>query len=220
MFSVGPHHNDVDPKNEFVKAIVTTLKIEPSVFALGSIEIQIESIKNENLLQLFQYAMAVEAYGNGLKALAIAVQKLKNEKKEELFSKTRVLAEAMYTKFLDQSCQMFDYVRLNRGLNPNDREFFCGQKYENLKNIKGEKVFTAKELYVLKALGAGEFMMNISYYLSRKDVTDKIENVIKNSIAQKYLLSAPKKTTKNEEIEIYNQSVIGLLEPQRMGGLR
>ena len=215
MFSVG--QNNIDPKNEFVKAIVSALKIEPNIFALGAIEAQVQNFKNQELSALFQCAIQVEAYGNGLKALTIAVQKLQNEKKEELFSKTRLIAEQMYTKFYAQSCQMFEYVRLNRGLNPSDHDFFCGQKFENLKNIKGEKVFTAQELYVLKSLGAGQFLMDISYYLSKKDVIDKIENVIQNGLAQKYLLSNSQKIIENEEIEIHNQSVMGLLKPQRMG---
>lgn len=211
----------IDIRAEFHKAIYVALKIEQNIFSMSAVESALVGVEDEDLLQLFQYTLSVEAYGNGLKAFTNAVEKLKNEKKEELFSKTRATAEQMYTKFYTQSCQMFDYLRLNRGLNPVDRDFFYGQNFENLKNKNGEKTFTKQELYVLKALGAGQFLMHISYYLSKKDVIDKIENVIQNGLAQKYLLSKSQKTLeneeKNEEIEIYNQSVIGLLKPQKVG---
>ena len=207
----------IDIRTEFSKSIFSTLRIEQNIFSMSAVESALAGVANEDLLQLFQYAVSVEAFGNGLKALTIAVQKLKNEKKEELFSQTRAQAEAMYSKFYTQSCDMFDYIRLNRGLNPVDRDFFCGQKYENLKNKNCEKTFNKQELYVLKALGDGQFLMNISYYLSKKDVIDKIENVIQNGLAQKYLLSNSQKIIENEEIEIYNQSVMGFFKPQRMG---
>ena len=52
------------------------------------------------------------------------------------------------------------------------------------------KLLTKQDLYILDELGGGEWVMNIKFITNSKEAIDKIENIIKNAITEKYL--APK----------------------------
>lgn len=107
--------------------------------------------------------------------------------KDELFDDVPALADAMYKKFYAQNAGMLDFCRANRNKIPSDREFFKYTNYKALKNVLGEKVYTEKELYVLKKLGGGEFLLSIKDYATSTAVIDKIEAIIRGVITRKYL---------------------------------
>jgi hypothetical protein len=173
-------------RKSLIEELMLTLKIPQGNFNYSTIEDELEHIPNEQLRGYYKEVMNSESFGNGMKAIIKTAEKYKAEKTDNLLAGTREQAKAMYDKFYSECCSMLEYTCKNREKHPNDTEFFLNMPYEALKRKDGTQTYTKQELYVLNALGGGEFLLGIRLALSSKDIIDKIERVIKEAVMTKY----------------------------------
>lgn len=175
-------------RDELVKSIMAQLNMTQDAFVIGSIMKKVEQIPDEKLYEFYDALFGDEhSYLKPMDRVAKVAKSFENEKRDELFDEVPALAKAMYDKFLAQNIQGLMFCMKNRNKIPSDREFFKNTDYKELKNSLGEKVYTDKELYVLKKLGGGEFLLGVTGYQTSKAVTDKIEAIIREVITKKYL---------------------------------
>jgi hypothetical protein len=173
-------------KQELSKAIVSSLKIDANAFNYETINEAIDLVPIEKYMEFYKEVLKMDSYGNGIKSVLDISEKYKTEKTDNLLAGTREQAKEMYNKFYSECCSMLDYTCKNREKHPNDTEFFLNMQYEALKRKDGTQTYTKQELYILKKLGGGEFLLGIRLALSSKDIIDKIEKVIKEATLTKY----------------------------------
>ena len=173
-------------KQELSKAIVSSLKIDANAFNYETINEAIDLVPIEKYMEFYKEVLKMDSYGNGIKSVLDISEKYKSDKIDKLLEGTREQAKEMYNKFYSECCSMLDYTCKNREKHPNDTEFFLNMPYEALKRKDGTQAYTKQELYVLNALGGGEFLLGIRLALSSKDIIDKIERVIKEATLKKY----------------------------------
>ena len=173
-------------KTELAKALIKGLKIDENIFNYESVKEEIEHLQENQFMDFYKEVMATDSYGNGLNVIFKIAEKYKAERTDNLLAGTHDQAKEMYNKFYSECCSMLDYTCKNREKHPNDTEFFLNMPYEALKRKDGTKTYTKQELYVLNALGGGEFLLGIRLALSSKNIIDKIERVIKDAVMTKY----------------------------------
>jgi hypothetical protein len=177
-------------------------------FVAGNLKKKLLTIPNEKLENFYDALFgSAHTYAKPMDRINNIYEKFTSSKKDELFAGTRETAKAMYDKFYTISCEMYDYLKNNRNANPIDRCFFLNQKYSDLKNATGEKVFSDKEIYVLKEMGYGEFLLNVSFYGNTSEAIDKIEHIIKGIITKKYLTPKNENMIENKEVKALVGSV-------------
>lgn len=175
-------------REELIKSIMAQLNMVQDAFAIGSIKNKISKVPDEKLEDFYDALFGEEhAYLKPLDRVSKVAKRFDDAKKEDLLSGTRELATNMYNKFLSQNNEMLEYCRRSRAKVPSDREFFINLDYKNLKNVLGENVYTDKELYVLEKMGGGDFLLNITHYITSASVIEKIESIINSVITKKYL---------------------------------
>lgn len=192
-------------KTELSKAIIKSLKIDINPFNYEAINEAIDLVPVERYMEFYKQILKVDTYGNGIKAVLEISENYKNEKTDNLLAGTRQQAEDMYYKFYSECCAMLDYTQKDRNKTPSDREFFINVPYSELKRTDGIATYTKQELYILNALGGGEWLIGIRLALSSKDLIDKIEKTIKEAVMTKY----------NNQSQIENKKVQNL-----MGGIK
>lgn len=173
-------------KQELSKAIVSSLKIDANAFNYETINEAIDLVPAERYMEFYKQILKVDTYGNGIKAVLEISEMFKTERTDNLLAGTHEQAKAMYDKFYYECCAMLDYTQKDRNKTPNDREFFKNVPYSELKRTDGTKTYSKQELYVLNALGGGEFLLGIRLALSSKEIIDKIEKTIKQAVMTKY----------------------------------
>lgn len=173
--------------NPIIQDIKTKLNIKGGVFIDMEIEDYIKDIDPSKHLEFFKALSGGEfEYKNPMDRIAMVAKKFKAERMDTLLAGTREQAKAMYDKFYIESAYMLEHCTKNRDIIQNDRDFFRGIDYENLKKTDGSLVYTKQELYVLDYLGGGDWLMDIRFASNSKEVIDKIESVIKNAVVAKY----------------------------------
>lgn len=172
-------------RKSMVEELMLTLKIPQGNFNFGLIADEIENIPNENLKEFYKLVMSNESFGNGMKAI-IASAKEFTPQEQDLLAGTHDTAKQMYNKFYAQNCAMTDYTQANRDKVSNDRDFFEKMDYTKLKNTDGAKTYTKQELYVLKELGGGSWLVDIRFLPNTQVAISKIEKIIKSAIITKY----------------------------------
>lgn len=172
-------------RKSMVEELMLTLKIPQGNFNFGLIADEIENIPNENLKEFYKLVMSNESFGNGMKAI-IASAKEFTPQEQDLLAGTHETAKQMYNKFYAQNCSMTDYTQANRDKVPNDRVFFETMDYSKLRNTDGAKTYTKQELYVLKELGGGSWLVDIRFLPNTQVAISKIEKIIKSAIITKY----------------------------------
>lgn len=188
-------------KTELSKAIIKSLKIDSNPFNYEAINEAIDLVPVERYMEFYKQILKVDTYGNGIKAVLEISENYKNEKTDNLLAGTRQQAEDMYYKFYSECCAMLDYTQKDRNKTPSDREFFINVPYSELKRTDGTSTYTRQELYVLNALGGGEWLIGIRLALSSKEIIDKIEKIIKEAVLTKY----------NNQSQIENKRVQNLI---------
>lgn len=172
---------------DFIDDIKTKLNIKGGRFIDAEIEEHISSIDKSQHLEFFKALSGDEhQYKNAMDRISIVAKRFKNAKTDNILAGTREQAKAMYDKFYYESCAMLDYIQENRDKVPNDREFFKNVPYGELKRTDGSPAYTKQELFVMNALGGGEWLMDIKLAPSSKDVIDKIEKIIREAVLTKY----------------------------------
>lgn len=188
---------------DFIDDIKTKLNIKGGRFIDAEIEEHINSIDKSQHLEFFKALSGDEyQYKNAMDRISIVANRFKNEKTDSILAGTREQAKEMYNKFYYESCAMLDYTQKNRDKVPNDREFFRNVPHGELKRTDGSPVYTKQELFVLNALGGGEWLIDIRLALSSKDVVDKIEKIIREAVLTKY----------NNQSRIENKRVVQMLK--------
>ena len=173
--------------SQLIEDIKTKLNIKGGVFIDMEIEDHIKHIDQSQYLEFFKALSGDEfGYKNPMDRIAIVASRFKKQKEDNLLAGTRDQAKEMYDKFYSECCAMLDYCRDNRDKVENDREFFLKTPYNALKRKDGSKTYTDREVWVLKALGAGEWLIEIRFQDNSKAVVDKIEKIIKDAITTKY----------------------------------
>jgi hypothetical protein len=173
-------------KTELSKAIIKSLKIDSNPFNYEAINEAIDLVPVERYMEFYKQILKVDTYGNGIKAVLEISEMFKNEKTDNILVGTHEQSKAMYNKFYHECCTMLDYTQKNRNKIPNDREFFKNTPYGELKRTDGSMAYSKQELYVLNALGGGEWLLDIRLALSSKEIIDKIEKIIKEAVLTKY----------------------------------
>jgi len=107
--------------------------------------------------------------------------------RDVLFADVEKEAKAMYDKFYAENTAMLEFCTVNRDKIQSDREFFKNCNYAELKTKHGDKAYTKKELYVLNALGGGDWLIDIKNYENSAVVVAKIAAEIQRAIEIKYL---------------------------------
>lgn len=172
---------------DFIDDIKTKLNIKGGRFIDAEIEEYINGIDKSQHLEFFKALSGDEyQYKNAMDRISIVAKRFKNEKTDNILAGTREQAKAMYDKFYYECCAMLDYAQKNRSKVPNDREFFMNVPYSELKCTDGSPAYTKQELFVLNALGGGEWLIDIRLALSSKDVIDRIEKIIRDAVLAKY----------------------------------
>lgn len=189
-------------KTELTKAIIKSLKIDMNPFNYEAINEAIDLVPVERYMEFYKQVLKIDSYGNGVKAVLEISENFKNEKTDNILAGTREQAKAMYDKFYYESCAMLDYAHQNRSKVPNDREFFRNMPYSELKRTDGSPAYTKQELFVLNALGGGEWLIDIRLALSSQDIVDRIEKIIKEAVLTKY----------NNQNRIENKRVVQMLK--------
>jgi hypothetical protein len=171
----------------FIQDIKTKLNIKGGIYIDAEIEDYINEIDTSKHLEFFKALSGGEyEYKNAMDRIAMTAKKFKNEKTDNLLAGTHDQAKEMYNKFYSECCSMLDYTCKNREKHPSDTEFFLNMPYDELKRKDGTQTYTKQELYVLNALGGGEWLLGIRLALSTKDIIDKIERVIREATLTKY----------------------------------
>ena len=174
-------------KNKLIQEIKQKLNISGGMFIDSEIESYIDEIPENKYIEFFKALSGGEyEYKNAMDRIAMTAKKFKTERTDNLLAGTHDQAKEMYNKFYSECCSMLDYTCKNREKHPNDTEFFLNMPYEALKRKDGTQTYTKQELYVLNALGGGEFLLGIRLALSSKNIIDKIERVIKEAVMTKY----------------------------------
>ncbi len=107
--------------------------------------------------------------------------------RDVLFADVEQEAKAMYDKFYAENTAMLKFCTKHRNEIESDRAFFINCDYANLKTKHGDKAYTKKELYVLNALGGGDWLIDIKNYENSAVVVAKIAAEIRRAIEIKYL---------------------------------
>ena len=178
-----------DFREEFIKGLLETLKIPVTAFNIALILDEIELISNADLRRFYREVVSADTYGNGIKAVVNIAKKFKAAEKDMLEG-TEQKAKAMYDKFYAQQAAITDYSQKHRDEVPNDREWFKKINYSKLKNRDGSKTYTKQELYVLKELGGGEFLLNLRFALNSSHIITKIKKIIDEVLKTKYKIKS------------------------------
>lgn len=178
-----------------IKDIKEKLKIEGGFYIDAEIESYLEEINPIAYLEFFKALSGDEyAYKNAMDRISIVAKRFKGADEDELFKDTQSLAKEVYSKFYSVNCSMTTYSQENRDKVPDDRKFFINMDYSKLLDKNNFRVFNEKDIYILKELGGGEWLMDIRFITNSKDAEVKIEKIIKHGITLKYL------TPENEAI--------------------
>jgi hypothetical protein len=143
----------------------------------------LKNMSDESFMRSVESVAATRKY----KGLPTPAEILKfDTTRDDIFSGTEKQAKAMYDKFYAECCAMLDYCTANRNQIASDRDFFKSCNYEKLKRVDGTQAYNKQELYVLNALGGGEFLLNIRFEQNISSAVAKIEREIKKAIEIKY----------------------------------
>ena len=174
-------------QDKLIQDIKSKLKIDGSFFVDAELQDYIKDIPQDKYLEFFKALSGNEyQYKNAMDRVAMTAKRFKAEQTDSLLASTGMQAKEMYDKFYHECCKMLDYARENREKIPNDREFFVNMPYEALKRTDGTNAYTKQELYVLNALGGGNWLIDIRFATNSKEVIDKIEFIIKKAVLIKY----------------------------------
>ena len=181
--------------NNLIKDIKTKLNIQGGGFIDAEIESYLEDIDPSSYLEFFKALSGDDyAYKNAMDRISIVASNFKRARSDSLFKGTQTRAKETYDRFYSVNCSMTTYSQEHRDKVPNDRKFFEEMDYKSLLDKNKQKVFNESDIYILKQLGGGEWLMNIKFIINSKDAVEKIENIIKSGITKKYL------TPSNESI--------------------
>lgn len=170
-------------QQQLINSIVSNLGIKEDTFSIGMIEDSLEGVEPQQYKEFFNMLMGdTHEYLKPLDRVAKVAERFKASKKDELFKDTHTMAKTFYDKISTINADMTTYSQANRDAVPNDREFF--ENFNYAKDIKG---FTEQDIYVLKELGGGTWVMNIKFISNSSEAIKKIEKIIKTAITAKYL---------------------------------
>ena len=176
-----------DIRTQLVNSITKNLRIDEDMFAVGMIEDAVEGINPEQYKEFYNMLMGDDHdYLKPLDRVAKVAKHFKHSKSDELFAEAPTMAKECYERFYTVNAQMTTYSQNNRDAVPNDRDFFVGMDYKELKDRHGAAVFSKRDLYVLDELGGGEWLMNIKFIVNSKEAVSKIESIIKTAIILKH----------------------------------
>ena len=184
-------------KNELIKALIKGLKLDDNIFNYRTVSEEVEKIKESNFMEFYKKVMGENNYGNGIQVIIKITEQFKKTTKVDLFLKdSKSVAKEMYDKFYSESSAMSSFTTSNRDRYPNDLLFFSTFSYAQAKKVDDSMAYTKKEIYVLRELGGGEWLMNIKLNENSKTVIDKIQRIIIDGIETKYskdeILTNPK----------------------------
>lgn len=170
---------------EFVKGLLETLKIPTTAFNIALVKEEIEAIDKADLREFYKAVVTADTFGNGMKAIINTAKDFKPEEKN-ILDGTEQKAKAMYKKFYAEQSAMITYAQKNRDKISNDRDWFNSIDYSNLKRTDGTLVYTKQEIYVLKELGGGAFLLDLPYKENSNEVIQLIKRTIDKAIVTKY----------------------------------
>lgn len=171
-----------------IKDIKAKLNIEGGFYIDAEIESNLEGVSPDNYLEFFKSLSGNEySYKNAMDRISIVASKFKQAEADTLFKGTQTLAKEVYTRLYGVNCSMTTYSQTNRDVIKDDRVFFETMDYKNMVDVHGKSVLTEQDIYILKELGGGEWLMNIKFITNSKDAEAKIEGIIKNAITEKYM---------------------------------
>lgn len=162
--------------------------IEGGVFIDAEIESYVVEIDPKDYLAFFKALSEKNEFKKPMAIIAATAKRfIPASKKELLLQSAEQEAKAMYDKFYAENTAMLEFCTANRDTIPSDREFFRNCNYAELKTKHGDKAYTKKELYVLNALGGGDWLIDIKNYENSAVVVAKIAAEIQRAIEIKYL---------------------------------
>ena len=171
----------------FIKSLINSLKIEVenNPFEYQTVVDEVEHIQEQDFMRFYSECRAENTFGDGMKAIINTAKKFK----PDILASTAEKAKNMYDKFYAQQSAMLDYSQTHRDQVPNDREWFNKIDYSKLKNKDGSKTYTKQELYLLKELGGGEFLLNLRFTLNSSHIITKIKKIIDEVLKTKSIES-------------------------------
>lgn len=174
-----------------IKDIKSKLNIDGGSYIDAEIESYLEGILPDDYLQFFKELSGDEyAYKNAMDRISIVASKFKKHEEDSLFSGTQCLAKEVYSRLYAVNSSMTTYSQANRDKVKDDRVFFETMDYKNMVDLNNKNVLTRQDVYILKELGGGEWLMNIKFISNSSEALNKIEKIIKHAIRLKHL--APK----------------------------
>ena len=175
-------------KTQLVNSILNNLKIEKDIFSVGMIEDALEGINAKQYAEFFNELMGdSHEFLKPLDRVSKVAKHFKSAEADTLFKDTHLRAKETYTRFYGVNCSMTTYSQTHRDVVKDDRVFFETMDYKNMEDVHGKVIFTELDMYILKYLGGGEWLMNMKFITNSQEVEKKIENIIKNGITKKYL---------------------------------
>ena len=172
----------------FIKSLISGLKIEVenNPFEYQAVVDSVENIKEDEFMDFYNECRSEKSYGDGMASLKVVAERYEKKILSALTGTSRQLAKSMYDKFYAENCAMTDYTQKNRDTITNDRLWFESIDYSKLKRADGTNTYTKQEIYVLKELGGGGWLLDIRFALNANDVVNKIEKIINTAIVTKY----------------------------------
>lgn len=183
----------MNPKQEFVKAIMQVLRLEANLYTMGAIESIIER------LEVKDYTMFIAFLGERASDYEKPIQSIAKGVEEFYAIKIEPIERAYDTKAREVSTMVYAYVGAQGHNGNNDCGFMVGKEFS--KQDGGLLVFTQDDDHLIKSVGG--LQKYIIHYNTvdldtlRKDIKEfLLKNIIKPSITQKIKTQAETTATK------------------------
>jgi len=168
---------------QLIADIKTKLKIEGGIFIDAEIESYIKDIEPSQYLEFFNALSGDQyAYRNAMDRIAIVAERFRQKREATLFGTVEEQAKELEKKFTGIRVALQNYTIANRNDVPSDRVFFAEFNYGLLRDVKDVLILSSAEVEILNELGGGDFLLDMQMMANAKEVTDKIEKVLKYRI--------------------------------------
>ena len=169
--------------NPLIQDIKTKLNIEGGVFIDAEIESYIKDIQPNQYLEFFK-ALSGDAFEhkNKLDRIAIVAKRYSQAKEDALFGNVKNQAKQLQSKYDSIRISLERVIQKNRARIPSNASFMRSINYQTLHGADGKIILSQTEYEILEDLGGGDFLLKMPTMKNSKEVTDKIEAVLKHRI--------------------------------------
>lgn len=172
----------MNPKQEFVKAIMQVLRLEANLYTIGAIESIIER------LEVKDYTMFIAFLGERASDYEKPIQSIAKGVEEFYTMKIEPMERAFDTKAREVSTMVYAYVGAIGHKGEDDCDFMVGKEFG--KHGGGSLIFTEEDAKLVKSVGGLQKFIIHEYTVDldvlRKSIKEfLLRDIVKPSITQK-----------------------------------